>query len=220
MGYIVILINLLANNKTNQAINYIEEKIYGKILMYILIVGLLIFYIPHAGPVFFPSFRQKAVDVLGLSRWRITYSIASVSGIIFIIWGWIVYRPIAPDIYYPPIWASYIALLLVWAGFVLFLVTKKQPGYILQIFKNPMMSGTLFWAIAHLIVNGDLASILVFGSFLIYAIASLIFNAIKGNVKYKFVSYQSDISALSFGTIIYVVFGFWVHGWLFGVTPF
>jgi len=189
-------------------------------IMAILIIGLLVFYIPHAGPVFFPSFRQNAIKILGLFKWRLAYSIASISGIILIIWGWIVFRPLAPDIYVLPAWSYHIAYLFIWAAFVLFLITKKQPGRILLIVKHPMMIGTMLWSIAHLIVNGDLASILVFGSFLIYAIASLIFYALKGNEKYKFISYQSDISALAFGTIIFVIFGFWLHGWLFGVVPF
>ncbi len=180
----------------------------------------MVFYVPHAAPVFFPSLKQKIINSIGLVKWRSIYSIFSLLGIVTIIWGWIIFRPQAPDVYYPPSWASHITALFIWVGFILFLVTKKQPGRILLMVKHPMMAGTLLWSIGHLISNGDLASILLFGSFVIYAIISLIFYTIKGNESYELASYRGDISALAFGTIIFLIFGFYFHGWIFGVSPF
>ncbi|VAW17651.1 hypothetical protein MNBD_ALPHA12-2327, partial [hydrothermal vent metagenome] len=94
------------------------------------------------------------------------------------------------------------------------------PGRIRVLVKHPMLWGTFFWSAGHLMANGDLASVILFGSFLVYSIVDRVASYIKGDPNPVFVSYRSDIIAIVAGTVLYLIFALWIHGYLFGVTPF
>ena len=94
------------------------------------------------------------------------------------------------------------------------------PGSIKRRVKHPMLVGIILWAIGHLLANGDLASLLLFGAFLIYAILDLIAVIPRGDPAPAVVRTRSDFIAAAIGLVAFVVFGIWLHGWLFGVAPF
>ncbi len=113
-----------------------------------------------------------------------------------------------------------ITYLFVFFAFVLFAVPRSKAGRIRVLVKHPMLWGTFFWSFGHLMANGDLASVILFGSFLVYSIVDRIGAFMKGDPKPVFVSYRYDYMAIGIGAVLYVFFALWIHGFLFGVTPY
>jgi uncharacterized membrane protein len=146
----------------------------------------------------------------------------SLIGIILIGVGYGQYRASGYiPVWDPPVWTRHLALLLVWIAFICF-VAAYLPGRIKRALKHPMLAGVKIWALAHLLANGDLGSILLFGSFLLWAVAARI------SVKRRDVAAQhggtaapagmrNDILAIVIGTAVYLAFVFWLHPMLIGV---
>ena len=187
--------------------------------MLVFVLGLLLFFVPHSIPIFLPGVRNSAVASIGEGKWKGTFALLSLAGLVLIVFGWMQYRFEAPQVYDPPSWGRHAAALLVWIAFVLLSVPRSKPGRILVTVKHPMVTGVLYWAAGHLLVNGDLASVLLFGSFLVFSLTSRFSERLKGDPPHQFVSYRSDIIALGAGTVLYAVFVLWAHSWLFGVSP-
>jgi len=188
--------------------------------MFYLVLGLILFFVPHAVPSFVPNFRENAVARIGLLPWKGLYSLVSLAGLVLVVWGWVALRPDAPALYTPPSWGRYVTYIFVFFAFVLFSMPRSKAGLIRVLVKHPMLWGTFFWSAGHLFANGDLASVILFGSFLIYSIVDRIGAYIKGDPQPQFVSYRYDYMAIGAGAVFYLVFVLWIHGYLFGVTPF
>ena len=186
--------------------------------MLVFVLGLLLFFVPHAAPLLLPGLKVAAIAKMGEKGWKGIYSLLSLAGLVLIVIGWMQYRELAPQVYEPPTWGRHVALLFVWIALVLLSVSSRKPGRILVIVKHPMVVGTIYWSLGHLFANGDLASVLLFGSFLAFAIISRITQAIKGDPNHQFVSHRSDAIALGAGTAIYAIIYLWAHVWFTGVA--
>ncbi len=186
--------------------------------MLILIAGLAVFFAIHSVRMAAPAVREGQVAVAE-GRWKGIYSLVSLVGLALIIWGWIVYRPEAPQVYDPPSWGRHVAMLLVWVAFVLLAAAYMPAGRIRHWLKHPFLTGIILWAAGHLLANGDLASLLLFGSFLVYAVVNRLAVIPRGDPAPAVVRPRSDVIALVAGTVLYAVFVFWLHGLLFGVSP-
>jgi uncharacterized membrane protein len=186
--------------------------------MLVLILGLLIFHGVHSVRMLAPGFR-KAQLAANEGRWKGIYTLLSLVGFVLIIWGWIIYRPQAPEIYAPPAWGRYAAAILVWLGLVAIASAYQPAGCIKATLKHPFLIGVILWSAGHLLANGDLAGLLVFGSFLIYGIWNRVAVAGRGEPEPVFTTYRGDIIALVAGTALYALLVLWLHGLLFGVSP-
>ena len=187
--------------------------------MLILVLGLVIFFGIHSVRIAAGDFRDAQVAA-GERRWKGLYSLVSIAGFVLIVWGWRLYRPEAPEIYEPPSWGRHLAALLVLLAFISFAASFLPAGSIKQRLKHPMLAGIMLWSVGHLLANGDLASILVFGAFLAYAIVDRIAVIPRGDPAPVVVQARSDLIAAGVGIVAFAVFGLWLHGWLFGVSPF
>ena len=187
--------------------------------MLILIAGLIVFFAVHLVRVVAPDLRESQIAA-NPRRWRGLYSLASLAGFALIVWGWIVFRPEAPEVYMPPEWGRHVASALVAPAFILIVAAYQPAGYIKKWVKHPMITGVVLWSIGHLLANGDLASVLVFGSFLAYAIVDRIAVIPRGDPAPLVKRPRSDLVAIVAGLAVFAIFGFWLHGWLFGVSPF
>ena len=187
--------------------------------MLVLVLGLVVFFAIHLVRVAAPGFREAQIAA-SEGRWKGIYSLLSVVGLALIVWGWNLYRPEAPEIYEPPGWGRHAAALLVLVAFVLLAAAYPPPGRIRHWVKHPMLVGVMLWAAGHLLANGDLASLLVFGGFLAYAIVDLIAVIPRGDPAPAVVRPLSDLTAIVAGAVVFAVFALWLHGWLFGVEPF
>ncbi len=187
--------------------------------MLIFVLGLVLFFAIHLVPILTPGIKENVVSKYSKSVWMRSYTAISLIGFLLIVFGWGQFRPVAPLAYDPPSWGRDVTMSLVWLAFILFSIPRKKPGRILVIVKHPMVTGVILWSIGHLLVNGDLASVMVFGSFLAFALLSRFSKIIKGDEAPVFVSYRSDIIGIVGGTVLYGIFVLWGHLWLFGVSP-
>lgn len=141
--------------------------------MTLFLLGLLIFFAAHAAA--WPKgLRAGAVERMGLGPWKGLYALVSIAGFALIIIGWPEARASAPQLYTPPTWMAHIALVLVPIAFIFLAAAYMPTGRIKQAVKHPMLLSVKVWALAHLLANGDLAGVILFGSFLAWAAATRI----------------------------------------------
>ena len=134
--------------------------------MGMLIIGLVIFVALHLIPCV-PALRGALVSGLGANKYRGVFSLASIAGLVLIVWGFsnAEFQPV----YNPPGWGRSLAFILVPLALILF-ASAKMPTHIRAFVRHPMILGLLLWAIAHLAANGDLRSLLLFGTLGVYAV--------------------------------------------------
>lgn len=186
--------------------------------MTILILGLVLFFAVHSVRIVAGPFRNAQIAA-SPGRWKGLYSLAAAAGLGLIIWGWIQYRPLAPQIYDPPAWGRHVAMLLVWAAFILLAGSNGPVGRIKAAVRHPMLIGVILWSAAHLMANGDLASLLLFGSFLAYGVIDLISALGRREPPPVATRPLADVIMVVAGTALYVLFLMFLHRALFGVSP-
>jgi uncharacterized membrane protein len=186
--------------------------------MTILILGLVVFLGVHSVRIVAAPLRDGQIAA-NEKRWKGLYSLIAGLGFVLIILGWIAARPTAPQVYDPPTWGRHAAMGLVWIAFVLLAGSNGPVGRIKATVRHPMLLGTIAWASGHLLANGDLASTILFGAFLAWAILDLI-SAVNRREPAPVVTKPiADLIAVVAGTVLYAVFVGFLHRLLFGVSP-
>ncbi len=190
--------------------------------MTILVLGLIVFLGMHAFSMARTT-RASVISRIGEGPYKGVYSLVSLAGIILISIGYGQYRASGYiPVWDPPVWTRHLALLLVWVAFICF-VAAYLPGRIKRTLKHPMLAGVKIWAFAHLISNGDLGSILLFGSILAWAVIARI-SAKRRDVAAEHggtaapAGIRNDALAVGIGTAVYLAFLFWLHPMLIGVS--
>ena len=189
--------------------------------MTLLVLGLVVFLGMHAFSMARGA-RANLIARIGEGPYKGLYSLVSLIGIVLIAVGFGRYRADGYiPVWDPPVWTRHLALLLVWIAFVCF-VAAYLPGQIKRRLKHPMLAGVKIWAFAHLLANGDLGSILLFGSILIWAVLARI-GAKRRDVAAQHggtappAGLRNDVLALAISTVAYGIFVVWLHPWLIGV---
>ena len=139
--------------------------------MIILMAGLMLFFAAHLVPTK-AHLKHQLVERLGVAGYKIVFSIVSLIGLAMIVigFGGAQTTPVwNSQLWMPPIWARHLAFALMLPAFVL-LVAAYVPSRIRTGMRHPMLVAVKIWAFSHLLANGDLASLLLFGSFLAYAV--------------------------------------------------
>jgi len=188
--------------------------------MILLIAGLVLFLGIHSVEIFSRTFRADAIARLGEKRWKGIYSLLSIAGFVLLVWGYGVARQNPILLYAPPLWTRHLTALLMLPVFPM-LLAAYLPGRIKATLKNPMLIAIKTWALAHLIANGMLADVLLFGSFLAWAVADRISlkHRVARPVPGPSPSKYNDLIAVVAGLALYVAFVFWLHLRLIGVSP-
>lgn len=191
--------------------------------MTILILGLIIFLGGHS----LTMFRETRAGLIGRlggeGPYKGLYSLVALIGLALIIYGFGAYRAEGYiQIWNPPVWTRHIALLLMLPAMIL-LVSAYSPGRIKTAVRHPMLAAVKLWALAHLLANGDLGSLLLFGLFLAYAVVDRIAVKRRGEVSEAHgvagaQSWTGDIVAVVGGVFAYAVFAMWLHPLLIGVS--
>ena len=183
-----------------------------------LIVGLVTFLGIHSVSIIAPAWRDAMVARLGALRWKRIYSIASIVTFLVLVHGCNLARHDPVVLYQPPVWARHLAMLLMLPAFTL-LLAAYLPGRIKSAAKHPMLTATKAWAFAHLLANGTLGDVLLFGSILAWAVADRIsvgrrpVREIPGAPPGRF----NDVIAVVGGLLVYAAFVVWGHGAIIGV---
>jgi uncharacterized membrane protein len=190
--------------------------------MTLLILGLILFIGTHSFTMARRA-RAKLRERLGEGGYKALYSLLSLAGIVLIAVGYGRYRQAGYiPVWDPPAFTRHLALLLVWFAFVAF-AAAYLPGRIKSTLKHPMLAGVKIWALAHLLANGDLGSILLFGSLLAWAVAARISVKRRDEVTAHAgpaaapSGLRNDAVAIVVGTLAYLAFVVWLHPLLIGV---
>ncbi|MFL1464966.1 NnrU family protein [Marinobacter sp. DUT-3] len=185
-----------------------------------LIVGLVLFLGLHSLSIVNEPLRNRLHASLGEATFKGLFSLASLIGLVLIIWGYGAARLDPTVVYMPPGWLRHLAMLLLIPVFPLLFATYF-PGKIKAKLGHPMLVAVKLWALAHLLANGMLHDLLLFGSFLAWAVVDRI--SLKRRAQRPIAtlpaSKANDAIAIVGGLAVYVVTVFWAHQWLFGVAP-
>ena len=181
--------------------------------MTILILGLLVFLGIHLLPTF-PAIRMQLLEGVGEARYKAVFSLIALAGLILIAIGMGKRDIIA--VWEPALFMSHLSILLMLPVFIL-LAAAYIPCNMKKCTRHPMLWGVTFWAVAHLLANGDLGSIFLFGSFLVYSLYDMWSANMRGADKSRKnwpVTYDAGVAAL--GIAVYVLF-FFLHPYIIGV---
>ncbi|WP_157018204.1 NnrU family protein [Mesorhizobium xinjiangense] len=187
--------------------------------MLVLILGLILFLGIHSVRIFAPEWAGAREKSMGEGPWKGTYSLVSAIGLVLIIWGYSLAWPVAPVIYEPPVWMKHLTALLMLFAFIAIMVYTVPAGRLKPMLKHPMLVAVKIWAVAHLLANGDLASILLFGSFLVWAVLDRISVKRRGAAIAAAGPVRNDLIAVAAALVLYGLFVWRLHLWLFGAVP-
>ena len=185
----------------------------------VMILGLVLFLGAHTLPAQ-RKWRRRAIAALGEGGYKIVYALVSLLGIALIVWGFGHYRATGwIDIWNPPKALKHITVALMLPAVIL-VVAAYIRGHIYTALKHPMLAGVKLWAAAHLLANGDLGSIILFGSFLGWAVfdrISLKHRSDAGAPSIPVGGWGNDLIAAAVGTVAYLALAFAFHPVVIGV---
>lgn len=185
-----------------------------------LILGLALFLGTHSIPMARPDLRARMIERFGLIGWQGIYSLISLIGLVLIVQGYSAARLHPIPLYIPPAWLKHTALLLMLPVFPL-LLAAYLPGRIQAAVKHPMLAAVKIWGFAHLLANGMLADVLLFGSFMVWAVADRLSFRRREPIPVRGAppGPANDGIAIIGGLALYLAFIFWLHRALIGVAP-
>ena len=183
-----------------------------------LVIGLALFLGVHSVSIVNATWRDSVVARIGKGPWQGLYSLVAVAGLALIVYGYGVARQTPVLLYVPPLWLRHLTLVLMVPVFVLFLA-PYFPGRIKTKARHPMILATKLWALAHLLANGSLADVVLFGSFIAWAGMDRVSMKQRETREVPGVppSRWNDLVVLTLGLIIYAVFIGGAHLRLIGV---
>jgi len=191
--------------------------------MLYLILGLLLFLGTHSVRVVADGWRTRTRVRLGAASWRALYTLLSLLGFVLIVWGFGQARQMPVQLWSPPLGLRHMALLLTLLSFVLLAATYVPGNRIKARMHHPMTAAVMLWALAHLLTNGSLAHVMLFGAFLIWSV--LVFMAARNrdarhSTRYSQGSTGATGITVALGVALWIAFTLWLHGLLIGIRPF
>ncbi len=190
--------------------------------MGILLLGLVIFLGVHSVRIFAEPWRNARIAAWGKGPWMGLYSLGSLLGLVLVCWGFGLARQQPVFLWQPPVAMRHIAGLLTLVAFVLVTAAYVPRNGFKARLHHPMVLGVKLWAFAHLLANGNLAHIVLFGSILLWA--ALSFKAARGRDRAAGTVYtpgttSATVTTVVVGVLAWAAFAFWAHGLLIGVRP-
>lgn len=191
--------------------------------MGILILGLVLFVGVHSVRIFAEDWRTRTRARLGENAYKGLYSLLSLAGFVLMVWGFGMARETPQLIWVPPVGLRHLASLLTLLSFVL-LAAAYVPGNLLKArLHHPMVLSVKTWALAHLLANGMLAHLVLFGTLLVWAVLN--FRAARSRDRQQGTVYAPGRMGptgvtVVVGALAWAAFALWLHGWLIGIKPF
>ena len=190
--------------------------------MGVLILGLVLFLGVHSTRIVAEGWRANMIRRLGAGRWKGLYALLSLVGLVLVVWGFALARQQPVQSWAPPFFTRHIAWLLTLVAFI-FLAAAYVPGNAIRArVHHPMVLAVMFWAVAHLLAIGNMANVVLFGSFLAWA--ALSFRAARARDRmvrtlYPAGTVSGTLMAVVAGAIVWAGIAFWAHGLLIGIRP-
>ena len=191
--------------------------------MAFLIAGLLIFLGLHSMRVVADGWRARMVQRWGEMQWKGAYALLSLGGLMLLGHGYGLARLDPLVLWTPPVGMRHATSLLVLAAFILLVATYVPRNSIKARLHHPMLLAAALWAFGHLLANGTLVDVLLFGSFLVWAVVTFASSQRRDraqSVVYPPGALLPTIATVVIGIVAWAVFALWLHGWFFGVRPF
>jgi uncharacterized membrane protein len=189
--------------------------------MSLLIIGLIIFLGSHSCRIFAEPWRNNMIDRLGEVKWKGLYTIVSLIGLVLVVIGYGQARQTPVVLWQPATYLTHIAILLNLVAFIFLAASASTNNAIRLKLKHPMILGVKVWALAHLLANGTLVDLILFGSFLLWAVLDFR-SARKRPIHMQekvVVSSKATIIVIITGVVVWAVFIFGLHQYLIGVSP-
>ncbi len=191
--------------------------------MTLLIAGLILFLGVHSTRVFANDWRTALIAKRGEGAWKGIYSGLSLAGFVMLVYGYGLARQSPVVLWTPPVAMRHVAALLTLVSFVMLAAAYVPRNSIKAKLRHPMVLGTKVWAFAHLLANGNLADVLLFGAFLVWAVLN--FRAARQRDRAQGIVYPAGTASgtaitVAVGVVAWLVFALWLHGLLIGVRPF
>jgi uncharacterized membrane protein len=188
-----------------------------------LIAGLLLFLGVHSTRIFADGWHSRTRERMGAGSFKGLYSLLSLAGLALLVWGYGVARQQPVVLWNPPVATRHVAALLTVVAFVLLAAAYVPGNQIKARLHHPMVLGVKVWALAHLLANGTLADVLLFSSFLIWAI--VLFATSRRRDRRERTVYAAGTAGATgitvvAGVLAWAAFAFWLHRALIGVAPF
>lgn len=188
-----------------------------------LILGLLLFLGVHTSRVFADGWRTRTMERAGPRVYRSVYALLSGLGLLLIIWGFGLARETPLVVWTPPVAMRHLAALLNTVAFILLAAAYVPRNRIKARLHHPMVLGVKTWALAHLLANGNLAHVVLFGAFLVWGVVD--FVSLRRRDRAQGVTYApgtlaATVVTVLLGSLAAAVFALWLHGLLIGVKPF
>jgi len=192
-------------------------------MMDMLLTGLVVFLAAHSVRIFAENWRTHMREMLGEKVFKGAYSVVSLIGLGLIIGGFGLAREQPVYIWSPPVGMRHAASLLTLLAFVLVAAAHVPGNAIKARMGHPMVLGVKAWALAHLLSNGTVAHVALFGGFLVWAV--LCYRAARARdraagVVYPAATARGNLITAVAGVVGWAVFAFALHGWLIGIKPF
>jgi uncharacterized membrane protein len=184
-----------------------------------LIAGIVIFAGPHLFSLLSPGQRDALKARMGEGPYKGLYSLVSLAGLALMIWGfWTVSSDPAAGItlYEPAPSLRHVTMLLVLLGFIC-IGGFHGKGYLKRWLRNPFSIGIVLWSFGHLLANGRLHDLLLFGTFLVLAVLDIVLSTARGKRPAHDPQIRSDAVAVVAGVALYAVFLFIIHPYVFNL---
>ena len=190
--------------------------------MGMLVLGLVLFLGVHSTRIVADGWRTAMIGRLGAGPWKGLYALLSIVGFGLLVWGFGLARQQPVVLWSPPAAMRHLAALLTLAAFILLAATYVPRNAIKARLHHPMLLSVKVWALAHLLANGHLAHVVLFGAFLVWAV--LCFRAARGRDRAAQTIYPAGTASgtamtVVVGGVAWAVFALWAHGVLIGVRP-
>ena len=188
-----------------------------------LIFGLVLFLGVHSVRIFVDGWRTQTISRIGENAFKGGYTALSLLGFVLIIWGFGLAREVPVLLWVPPPAMRHVAALFNVLAFVLLMAAYVPRNGIKARVHHPMVLGVKTWAFAHLISNGNLAHIVLFGAFLAWAVLDYISSRRRDRVQgiqYPKGTFSATLLTVVLGVLVSGVFAMWLHGLLIGIKPF
>lgn len=190
--------------------------------MTILLLGLVLFLGAHSVRIVGDGWRTRMISQLGMQRWKAVYSLVALAGLVLIVWGFAQARHAAPQLWTPPLWTKHLNLLVMLLAMILLGASHSPKSHFKTILHHPMTWSVALFSGGHLLANGTLADLVLFGALFVWSVAAL-FSAYardrSDRIRYAEPAWRSTLIAIAAGTAVWALFVFWLHLWLFGVAP-
>jgi uncharacterized membrane protein len=189
--------------------------------MTFLVLGLSIFLGVHSIRIFADEWRTAMIARMGMWTWKGLYALVSLVGFALLVWGYGQVRAQPVDLWTPPQWTHQLNLYLMLLSFVLVVAADVPGNHIKAAVGHPMLLGTKVWAVGHLLSNGRLGDVILFGAFLVWAVVN--FSASRkrdraARTQYRPGTVMRTVIVVVVGAIFWAMFARYLHPLLIGAA--